>query len=67
MNYKTEKSFAECIRAMTMDIIESRASSDQKMLQLGRLFALYGYHAQRAGYIEALEERIRQLEEEAAE
>ena len=64
MNYKTEKSFAECVRSMTLDIIKMRASSDQKMQQLGRLFALYGYHAQRIGYIEALEERIRQLEEE---
>lgn len=53
MNQQNTKRFAETIETMVRDIIRSRVPEDKKMDKLGKIFALYGYHAQAIGYVEA--------------
>lgn len=58
MNQRNAQRFADTVRAMVREIIRSRMPEDKKMDELGRIFALYGYHAQAIGYVEAWKEII---------
>ena len=62
MNPQNAQRFADTVRAMVREIIRSRMSEDEKMDKLGRVFALYGYHAQAIGYFEAWKEIIKEQE-----
>lgn len=53
MNEQNAHRFAEIVRGMVREIIRSRMPEDAKMDKLGKIFALYGYHAQAIGYAEA--------------
>lgn len=53
MNQQNSHRFAEIVRGMVREIIRSRMPEDAKMDKLGKIFALYGYHAQAVGYAEA--------------
>ena len=62
MNQQNAQRFADIVRAMVRSIIRSRMPEDEKMDKLGKIFALYGYHAQTVGYIEAWNEIIKEQE-----
>lgn len=62
MNQRNAQRFAENVRAMVREIIRSRMPEDEKMDKLGRVFALYGYHAQAIGYVEAWKEIMKEQE-----
>lgn len=62
MNPQNAQRFADHIREMVREIIRSGMSEDEKMDKLGRVFALYGYHAQAIGYVEAWKEIIKEQE-----
>ena len=53
MNQQNAHRFAEITRMMVREVIRSRMPEDAKMDKLGKIFALYGYHAQAIGYAEA--------------
>lgn len=56
MNPRNSQRFAEIIRTIVQEIIGAPMPEDEKMDKLGHIFALYGYHAQAIGYIEAWKE-----------
>lgn len=64
MNPRNSQRFAEIIRTMVREIIRSRMPEDEKMDKLGKIFALYGYHAQAIGYAEAWKEILEKQKQE---
>ena len=62
MNPQNSHRFAEIIRTMVQDIISSRVPEAKKIDKLGKIFALYGYHAQLIGYIEACNKNMKEQE-----
>ena len=64
MTPKNSRRFAEITEKMVLDILRSRKSEEMKMVELGRVCALYGCYAQALGKIEELKERISELEDE---